>query len=348
MMIEHRKRILGLGLIVLAMSPAAAEAQRTAAAEANGHFQMHHGEVAALMDAMERAHVTLYETLLSEPNVTTDRLDGRFFDETLGRVLAASRGEPSGPAPSTRSLSRSAPRLLEVMQRTYALQRTVYEILSDPTVADPRAAVDRAVDEYLAKPGVALSPVQKSMEIMEAQHGSLEFRERFPKTAGLFWAFRWMQLGGSEPLMVFRDPGQQHGAVEATRERFLEKLADPPANFPDHMPMAPTVAPEMVTRNIRAAAIFDNLNMMHDVIVDALVTESIRDKAGAIEATLDLFTDPGYLQISEIDWIRMSLRHGIYVQGGPAIGRMERPERNETHQHGTGESGGNRMRPPGM
>src|SRR5690606_14823036 len=151
-------------------------------------------------------------------------------------------------------------------------------------------------------------------------------------TAGLFWAARWFQLGGSEPLMVFRqNPAEQHTGVEATRARFIEMLANPPESFPSHMPMAPTVAPELVTRHIQAAAILDNLNMMLDVVADILVNAEIADKGAAIDEVVDLFADPTYLAIDHLDWVRMSLRHGIYAQGGPAIGRLDRPERNVTH-----------------
>jgi hypothetical protein len=299
----------------------------------SGELHQHHESVAQLLRSIEQAHVMLFERLLAEPNASVDRMETEFFGQIMGD-LSEGRGVGSVSAPN---LQRVAPRAIAVFEATYGLQRQLYEIYSDAAIVDKVSAVDGAVDRYLARKDVALSPVQKSMEILDQKQGAMAFRERFPNTAGLFWAARWFQLGGSEPLMVYhRTPAEQHAGVEATRARFLEMLQNPPESFPSHMPMAPTVAPELVTRHIRAAAIFDNLNMMLDVVADVLVNTDIADKAGAIDEVIDLFADPMYLQIDHMDWIRMSLRHGIYAQGGPAIGRLDRPERNVTHDHGAG------------
>jgi hypothetical protein len=325
--------------LILAVPSAA---QRGAAEASASDLHLHHADVERLLIGIERAHSLLYEQLLAEPGAPVERLEGEFFDRVLAQTVDGDGAEVA----STPNLTRLSPRLVSVMERTYALQRQVYEIYSDASVTDKKAAVDAVVDQYLTQPELALSPLPKSMEIMDEQHGSMLFREKYPRTAGLYWAFRWLQLGGSEPLMFYPTAAEQHNGLEATTARFREMVANPPESFPSHMPMAPTVAPEMVTRHTRAAAIFDNLNMMHDVLADVITSTEVSDKRAAVEETIDIFTDPQYLQVSEIDWIRMALRHGIYAQGGPAIGRLDRPERNAIHNHTTGTDG--RMRPPGM
>jgi hypothetical protein len=345
--------IVGLAVqaVVVTASHAqvAHDAHHGQAAAGESALVRHHGEVVKLLNTAEAAHVELYERLLSEPDIAPERLEGELFESWLAAARAAAIGEGSLDVPAAPNLTRVVPRLKETMEWAYALQRTIYEVYSDETIENKRAAVDEAVDRYLARSDVALSPAPKSMEVMEEQHGTLVFRERYPQTAGLFWALRWLQMGASEPLIVYHGIDEQHAAVENTMDRFTEMLSDPPENFPWHMPMAPTIAPELVTRNARAAAILDNLNMLHDVVVDILVNERVTDRGGAIDDALRIFSDPSYLAIAEIDWIRMALRHGIYAQGGPAIGRIDRPERNDGgHQH-HGEGGGTtRHRPPGM
>ena len=318
-----------LVLIALGVGEPAVAQQRGAG---DGELHRQHGSIEQLLLGIERAHALLYEQLLTDPDAPAERLEQEFSNRMLSEVAD---GGYTGAA-STPNLDRVSPRLVRTLERTYDLQRTVYEIYSDASVGDKAGAIDTAVDRYLAERELALSPVPKSMEIMDEQHGSMVFRENYPRTAALYWSFRWLQLGGSEPLMFYLTEAEQHNGVEATIARFREMLENPPETSPSHMPMAPTVAPELVSRHGRAAAIIDNLNMMHDVLADVLASGDITDKSAAVNEVLDLFVDPGYLQVTEIDWIRMALRHGIYAQGGPAIGRIDRPERNAGHDHGAG------------
>jgi hypothetical protein len=61
--------------------------------------------------------------------------------------------------------------------------------------------------------------------------------------------------------------------------------------YPAEMPMTAAVAPEFARRHPRAAAIFDNLHMMHDIISDILASPMIprERKRAAIEAQLAEF-----------------------------------------------------------
>ena len=101
-----------------------------------------------------------------------------------------------------------------------------------------------------------------------------------------------------------------------------------------------------MTTHLRAAAIVDNLNMMHAVLADVLEHPKVTDVKAALDQVIEQFTDRSYRVVEVDDWIRMALRHSIFEQGGPAIGVMTVSDRNGSGhlQH----LGGGRGIRPGM
>jgi hypothetical protein len=120
-------------------------------------------------------------------------------------------------------------------------------------------------------------------------------------------------------------------------------LVDPPETMPSEMPTAPAIAPSLAQRHPRAAAIFDNVHLLHHVIADIL-SSARPDHDPAIKLAIDTLVSPRQLIVSREDWVLTSLRRGIWWQGGPAIGRMDEPERNRRIEH----TGHGRMPLPGM
>jgi hypothetical protein len=103
--------------------------------------------------------------------------------------------------------------------------------------------------------------------------------------------------------------------------------------------MVPAISPGLRGRHPQVAAIFDNLDVLLAITTDVVLHPGVGDKEGTVEAVLDAFTNPEYEIVSLYDWTLMALRHGIYNQGGPAIGFLDRSERNvmvEHAQHGGG------------
>jgi hypothetical protein len=83
----------------------------------------------------------------------------------------------------------------------------------------------------------------------------------------------WHQLAVLEALEQFDDAGERDHALATVAARFGAKLSfgSPPNAFPDELPLALAIAPELVAVHDRSAAIIDNLNMMLDVLTDVLV-----------------------------------------------------------------------------
>lgn len=91
------------------------------------------------------------------------------------------------------------------------------------------------------------------------------------------------------------------------------------------MPMTAAIAPRFSKRHPRAAAIFDNLHMTHDIISDILTAESIlrERKRAVMYAQLDELRDMTRNVMSREEWRRMGeMMGGVAVMGGPPTGLL--------------------------
>jgi hypothetical protein len=116
-------------------------------------------------------------------------------------------------------------------------------------------------------------------------------------------------------------PAEKKAGVKATVARFWSMLDEPPTRMPNVMPMTSAIAPRFSERHPRAAAIFDNLHMMHDIISDVLVADTIppERKREVIYAQLDEFQDSTRNVMSWDEWRNMGkMMGGVAVMGGSA------------------------------
>jgi hypothetical protein len=105
-------------------------------------------------------------------------------------------------------------------------------------------------------------------------------------------------------------------------------LEDAPARFPREMPMTSAIAPNFSAKHPRAAVIFDNLHMMHDIISDILAADTVpRDaKRHVIYAALAEFRDTTRNVMTRDDWLMMGHHMGgIDAMGGPVPRMDQRP-----------------------
>ena len=225
----------------------------------------------------------------------------------------------------------------EIIRRTHQFHREVLAIFAEVAAADRARALDAAVDRYRSRRDVALPDVPKDMTILY-DHPYTSFkddnfnprRERpYPSLVGFVWASHWFQLAVQEPLELSDRTARADG-LKVVTARFERKLSGgkPPDSFPTELPLAPSISPGLVSLHPRAAAILDNLNMMHDVLADILLHPKVADRRAAIEQAIAQATDPRDRIVEVDDWITMALRHSIFQQGGPALGTMTADERN--------------------
>jgi ketosteroid isomerase-like protein len=213
----------------------------------------------------------------------------------------------------------------------HELHRQIYDVYADERLSavEREALVERLTDYYLTRRDVAFTVAPKSMALMDEQYFSQVFRRRYPEFNGLIWAYHWLQVGLYEPLIAGETPDQQKAGVQAAVARFWEMLRDPPASMPRVMPMTATIAPRFTARHPRAAAIFDNLHIMHDIISDILAADTVpRDrKRHVIYEALEEFRDSTRNVMSRDEWLMMGDHMGgIMAMGGPPIGALPEQE----------------------
>jgi hypothetical protein len=350
---------LSIALIsVLACAPTSLVAQRAGSeATEGGAFQQKHPDLYALIEPFELNQLALYAKLASvsrhgvapAPSEAGAAYEmGPFESETYQEMLGRLRSGP-GTHVHPESLEGSAfgVPLNEIVHRTYALRRLIFDVYSDDTIADKRAPIERAIDEYLSQPELGLPAIPKTMDIMHDHPSTLAFDGRYGQLNGLVWASHWLQLASLEPMFLYDTEEERSAGLALTVERFWTKTD--PANAPLQMPMAPTIGPELLTAHPRAGAIFDNLTMLQEVIMDVLVDDFNRNKAASVAEAVHWFQDPQYRPTDEMQWILMALRHGIYDQGGPAVGTLSASERAGAGGHQSHGAGGRpTLMSPGM
>lgn len=266
-----------VGLVALtSIAPLSAQDTRDAthypAGAFNWTFRERHPEAARLFNAFDYGHAVLYERLLTLDSTRTATALAREYRFLLGDLLV--RPPRFGVveeaiAPAYAKLAWPA---MAAFDRAHVLHRQLYDVHADPRLAPERqhAIAERLIDSYLQEAEYAFAAVPKSMALMDDQPFSQRFRREHPVFNGLIWAYHWLQVGLYEPLVAGGDPAARAAGVARQVATFRAMIADP-ANHPATMPMTAEVSPRFAELHPRAAAIFDNLHMLHDIISDVLI-----------------------------------------------------------------------------
>ena len=284
---------------------------------------------ARLFNAFDYGHAVLYERLYTGRGKAAEPLEKEFKYLTTDLLVRPPRFAVVEEAVMP-SYSKVAWRAKQMFDWAHLLHRQIFDIYSDNRLGEATkdSLIERVTDYYLARREYAFAPVPKSMDLMESQYFSRTFRQAYPSFNGLIWAYHWLQVGLYEPLIEGRTPAERKAGVDAALARFWSMLEDPPSRMPAFMPMATAVAPRFSERHPRAAAIFDNLHMMHDIISDVLTADIVpRDrKRAVIYAQLDELRDSTRNTMDWDEWRNMGeAMGGVAVMGGPATGLMVNP-----------------------
>jgi hypothetical protein len=94
-----------------------------------------------------------------------------------------------------------------------------------------------------------------------------------------------------EPLTLARTESEKAIGVAAAAALFQCSRHAVPSKFPPHMPMSWEASPTFAKLHPRAAAIFDNLHMLHDIVGDVLVSEKVQDKRAELLRMIALLQD---------------------------------------------------------
>jgi hypothetical protein len=182
----------------------------------------------------------------------------------------------------------------------------------------------------------AFADKPKSMALMDDQPFSQRFRREQPAFNGLIWAYHWLQVGLYEPYArrVAAQVESQEPSVGARVDRRDSQLStlDPVVRhfrtmlaaerYPEVMPMTSAVAPNFTEAHPRAAAIFDNLHALHDVLSDILLNDAVVPRAGkraAIWRAIAEYQDPTRELESDEHWRMMGEMVGGVERMGGAV-----------------------------
>ena len=295
----------------------------------NWVFRAEHPGADRLFNAFDYGHAILYEILWRKPGTATQVLEVEQYDFITRKLLVNPPNLPVEETAIAPDYSRLAPEAKAMFEWAHLLHRQIYDVLADNRLSEAERdrEVTRLIAYYRARPDLAFSTKPKSMSLMEGQPYSLAFRKGYPKFNGLIWGYHWLQVGLYDALLAGATPVERSANINAAVSRFRQMLVDPPHSLPYIMPMTPAVAPLFTQRYPEAAAIFDNLHSMHDVISDILANESVpRDRKRAeILLAARRYADDTTQIISREDWLGMAAGMGIENQGGPVTGVLAVP-----------------------
>jgi hypothetical protein len=271
-------------------------------------------EAQRLFNAFDYGHAILYERLLQNP-ADTAALDRayRFLVEDLLVNPPRFSVPEEAVAPHYAKFAWSAMRMFDW---AHVLHRQIYDVYAAPGLADSArlVLVERLTDAYLSRRDVAFAEAPKTMALMNEQPFSKRFREAHPAFNGLIWAYHWLQVGLYDPLIVGADAMAGRDGARRALGTFRRMVDGRPGSYPATMPMTAAVSPVFAERHPRAAAIFDNLHLAHDVISDILADARIprSAKRAEIDRQLARLRDPTVDLMSPDEMQEHRHGHGVH------------------------------------
>lgn len=319
--------VMGLGRAPRGVRPASGQTVRAEwhylPGRFNWRFLQRYPEAARLFNAFDYGHAILYEHLWARPEQAVHLLEtGEFNFLTRDLLVRPPRFAVAEDVvePRYAAVALEAKRMFEW---AHLLHRQIYDAYADErlTREQQHALVERLTDDYLSRDRLAFTDQPKMMTLMDDQPFSQYFRREFPKMNGLIWAYHWLQVGLYEPLIEEPTPDAKKAGIADALARFWAMIESPPDRFPSVMPMSSAVAPSFSRAHPRAAIIFDNLHMMHDIISDILANPAVprERKAAEIASQLEEFRN-GTRDIMPMEewWEMGEMMGGVEKMGGRA------------------------------
>jgi hypothetical protein len=319
-----------VSFIASALGPASASAQDQRDGQFyypgafNWRFLARYPDAARLFNAFDHGHAVLYEKLLTQGEGATPALAKEYRYLTTDLLVRPPRFAIAEETVMP-SYAKEAWQGKQMFDWAHVLHRQIYDVYADDrrATAEKDALIERLTDYYLSRRDYAFAAVPKSMALMDEQPFSQSFRRTEPRFNGLIWAYHWLQVGLYEPMITARSSAEAKSGVGAAIARFWQMVHQ--ERYPATMPMTSAIAPEFSRRHPRAAIIFDNLHMMHDIISDVLASPVIPKgrKREMIYRQLAEFRSPHTNVIPLEEWREMAAHMGgVTAMGGPAVGLL--------------------------
>ena len=215
-------------------------------------------------NGIDFGHAHLGETLLKTQD---DAEVERARVEVLDFIFTAPR-----VAPDEEQIAPTLVRTFWEVQRsfnwTHAFHRSIYDLFAADKVTDKEAAYHKILADYLSKPEAITFHTLDHHGRMWSWPESKTFRDKFRKFNSQIWAYHWLQ-GATYDVQLMGGSAKQRELMPRLIEHYHGYLRTPPEEW-QMMPMLMETAPEFSMKFKEAAAIFDNLHMLHDNLDDVL------------------------------------------------------------------------------
>ena len=249
----------------------------------NFAFYDTHPRAARSFYAAHVAHFGIYEIALTQGEDATDA-----FEELETRIRRLVTEPPKFEPPAeliAPAWMRMAHPTGRAMDWTHHLHSQLYDILTDPSIAEKQAAGERATAYYLSNADAAFSTRGYGHRwMMGGGTWADTFARKYPDINGILWAYHWHHAAVYEALME-PNPEAQARELDRVIDLFVDSVLVTP---PDYMPLVGEVAPRFSKMFPAAAHIFDNLHMMHDATNDIMVDERLTREQKEAEIQLML------------------------------------------------------------
>jgi mono/diheme cytochrome c family protein len=231
-------------------------------------------------NGIDFGHAHLAETLLKTQDA--ERVE-RARLEVVEFIFSSPRVPPDEEqiAPT---FTRLAWEVAKTFDWAHIFHRSLYDLFASDKVDDKEAAYRKLLANYLEKPE-AITPHRLD------HHGALwsfpeskAFRDMFPKFNTQIWAYHWLQAAVYD-VQLLGDLKTQQALMPRVIGFYHGYLRRPPVEW-QFMPMMPEAAPNFAKRFPEAAAIFDNLHMLHDNFDDILARPDLFPTLAAKRAAI--------------------------------------------------------------
>ena len=181
------------------------------------------------------------------------------------------------------TFNRLAPELAKTFDWAHVFHRSLYDLFASD-VPDKEVVYRKLLADYLEKPEAITPHRLDHHQGLWSFPESKSFRDRFPKFNTQIWAYHWLQAAVYD-VQLLGDARRQREHMPNIIAHYHGYLRRPPVEW-QFMPMMPEGAPAFAARFPEAAAIFDNLHMLHDNVDDVLVRPDLYPTMAARRAAI--------------------------------------------------------------
>jgi hypothetical protein len=274
-------------------------------------------------NGIDFGHAHIAETLLNtqdEQKVEKARLE----------VLDFIYSSPS-VAPDEPQIAPTFARMVWDVQKTFdwahTFHRSLYDLFASDTVTDKDSAYRKILADYLSKPEAITAHRLDHHGKLWSFPESKAFHDKFPKFNSQIWAYHWLQAGVYD-VQLMGGAEKQREMMPKIIEHYHGYLKSPPLRW-KFMPMLPEVAPNFSAGFPEAAAVFDNLHMLHDNMDDILSSPglypTLESKKEAMISILRIYLNRNHEPVE-----RFAEYHEKEMMGG------HQDHENMGHEMGTG------------